>query len=383
MSASDYKSFPRSEYELRWNRARELMEKEHLDALFITEPLNYYYFSGASPSFSYARWTVITLPKKGQTILMAHEFVEESTKRETWIENVRIYKNLVETPVSLIKQVFEELKLTDGKVGAELGYEQRLGLAYNDFLHLKQALPKTNFIDASHVFWKLRMIKSKAEAALLRKACEITSEAYEKCFQSIEEGMTEKEVEKIFLDAMTNRGGTRPWCFINSGPSNYSVISGSPTNQKLKKGNTIWIDGGCNYRGYWSDFCRIASIGPASEKQKKMHETTLRLTETCVDMIRPNVKVSEIAEACDKELKKKGLECTFKAGRIGHGIGLMLTEPPHMASYDRTILEPGMTITIEPGFVTDYGVFQMEQDILVTANDHEVLSKASTELHKI
>jgi len=383
MSASDYKSFPRSEYELRWNRARELMEKEHLDALFITEPLNYYYFSGASPSFSYARWTIITLPKKGQPILMAHEFVEESTKRETWIENVRIYKNLVETPVSLIKQVFEELKLTDGKVGAELGYEQRLGLAYNDFLHLKQALPKTNFIDASHVFWKLRMIKSKAEAALLRKTCEITSEAYEECFQSIEEGMTEKEVEKIFLDAMTNRGGTRPWCFINSGPSNYSVISGSPTNQKLKKGNTIWIDGGCNYRGYWSDFCRIASIGPASEKQKQMHETTLRLTETCVDMIRPNVKVSEIAEACDKELKKKGLECTFKAGRIGHGIGLMLTEPPHMASYDRTILEPGMTITIEPGFVTDYGVFQMEQDILVTANDHEVLSKASTELHKI
>ncbi len=383
MNSSDYKSFPRSEYESRWKKARELMEKEHLDALFITEPLNYNYFGGASPSFSYARWTIIVLPRKGQPVLMAHEFVEESTRRETWIENVKIYKNLKETPVDLIKQVFEELKLTDAKIGAELGSEQRLGLAYNEFLRLKQASPKTNFVDASNVFWRMRMIKSNAEAGLLEKTCEITSQAYEECFQSIKAGMTEKEVEKIFVSAMTLRGATRPWCFINSGPSNYRVISGSPTNQKLKKGNTIWIDGGCNYGGYWSDFCRIASIGPASEKQNKMHKTTLQLTEMCVNMIKPKVEVSEIADACDKELEKNGLEMTFRAGRMGHGIGLMLTEPPHIASYDKTVLEPGMTITIEPGFVTDCGVFQLEQNILVTANGHEILSKASTELHMV
>ena len=61
----------------------------------------------------------------------------------------------------------------------------------------------------------------------------------------------------------------------------------------------------------------------------------------------------------------------------------MLTEPPHIANYDSTVLEPGMIITIEPGFVTDYGVFQAEENILVTPDGFEVLSTASTELHQI
>lgn len=383
MSMLDYKAFPRSEYESRWKKAREIMDDEQLDALLITEPLNYHYFSGAAPSFSYARCTIIVFPRKEHPVVIVHEFVEESTRREAWIEDVRLYKNLAETPLTLIKDVFEELKLTNGRIGTELGYEQRLGLTYNDFTKLKQELTKTNFVDASNLFWKLRMIKSKAEVNLQRKTCKITSEAYEECFEKMETDMTEKEVGKIFLNAMTEKGGSRPWCFINSGPYNYSVISGNPTNQKLKKGNTIWIDGGCNYGGYWSDFCRIASIGSASEKQREMHETTVKLTEMCVDMVKPGVKASDIAKACDSELKKRGLKLTFKAGRIGHGVGLMLTEPPHIASYDKTDLEPGMIITLEPGFVTDYGVFQTEQNILVTEDSHEILSTISTKLREI
>jgi len=383
MKALDYKSFPRSEYELRWKRARKLMETEGLDALFITEPLNYHYFSGASPSFSYTRVTIIVFPREGEPVIFTHEFPEESTRRETWIKDVRIYRTLTRAPLALIKDAFNELGLASGRIGAELGFEQRLGASYNDFLRLKQELPRANFVDASYIFWELRMIKSKAEAELVRKACKITSEAYEECFGSIRQGMTEREVGKIFLEGMAKRGGSSPWCFINSGPYNYKVISAGPTNHRLEKGNILWIDGGCIFGGYGSDFSRIAAIGQPSEKQRKMYETTLRLTEICVGEVKLGIKASEIAGICDFEAEKRGLDLTFRAGRIGHGIGLMLTEPPHIASYDDTVLRPGMTITIEPGFVTDYGVFQSEQNILVTKDGHEILSVASTELYVI
>lgn len=383
MNSSDYKSFPYSEYESRWKRTRKLMEREGLDALFITEPLNYHYFSGASPSFSYTRVTIIVFPRKGEPIILTHEFPEESTRRETWIKDVRVYRILTKAPFTLIKEVFEELGLASGRIGAELGFEQRLGLSYNDFIRLKQELPRANFVDASHIFWGLRMKKSKAEAELIRKACKITSEAYKECFESIRQGMTEREVGKIFLEGMTKRGGSRPWCFVNSGPYNYKVISADPTNHKLKKGNIIWIDGGCAFGGYGSDFSRIAAIGQPSEMQRKMYETTLKLTEISVEEVKPGIKASEIANICDFEAEKRGLELTFRAGRIGHGIGLMLTEPPHIASYDDTVLEQGMTITIEPGFVTSYGVFQAEQNILVVEDGNEILSIANTELHVI
>lgn len=195
--------------------------------------------------------------------------------------------------------------------------------------------------------------------------------------------MTEKEIGDIFTSTITKRGGTHPWCFINSGPYNYDVISGAPTNHQVHKGNILWIDGGCTYRGYNSDFCRIAVMGKPSEKQTTMHSTTLQLTELCIEAIRPGVKASDIARLCTVELERRGLDLTFRAGRLGHGIGLMLTEPPHIANYDSTVLEPGMIITIEPGFVTDYGVFQAEENVLVTSDGFEILSTANTELVNI
>ena len=380
---SNYQVFPYSEYVQRWRRVQKLLRRHDLDALLITEPLNYHYFSGSTPSFSYARCTVMVIPQERKPVIIAHEFVEESTRRETWVKDIRFYENLVEDHIREITSVFQDLALVDGRIGAELGFEQRLGLSYNDFQALKRKLPHITFTDASSLLWELRMVKSSAEIQCAREACQITSEAFQRCFESITIGMTEKEIGDLFTSTITELGGSHPWCFINSGPYNYDVISGAPTNHQVCKGNVLWIDGGCKYHGYNSDFCRIAVMGKPSEKQKAMYSTTLQLTELCIEAIRPGVKASDIARICAVELERRGLDLTFRAGRLGHGIGLMLTEPPHIANYDSTVLEPGMIITIEPGFVTDYGVFQAEENILVTLDGYEVLSTATTELVRI
>jgi Xaa-Pro dipeptidase len=375
--------FPDAEYAQRWCRAQEVMRRADLDALLITEPFNYHYFSGATPSFSYARCNIMVIPRDRNPVIIAHEFVEASTRRETWVTDIRLYDNLIEGHVPELIRVFQDLALGDGRIGAELGYEQRLGLSYNDFQAVTHTLANVTFTDASSLLWELRMIKSTAEIQCARKACQITSEAFHVCFESIVTGMTEKEIGDIFTRTIINRGGSHPWCFINSGPYNYEVISGAPTNHQVRKGNMLWIDGGCAYRGYYSDFCRVAVMGTPSEKQKAMYATTLQLTDLCINGIRPGVKASDIAHMCAVELERQGLDLTFRAGRLGHGIGLMLTEPPHIANYDSTVLEPGMIITIEPGFVTDYGVFQAEENVLVTTDGFEILSTAPTELTRI
>jgi Xaa-Pro aminopeptidase len=323
------------------------------------------------------------LPREQKPVIIAHEFVEESTRRETWVQDVRLYHHLIEGHLPLIQSVFDDLALVDGRIGAELGFEQRLGLSYTDFQTIRQELPNVTFMDASHLFWKLRMVKSLAEIQLVRKACQITSKAFQVCFESIATGMTEREIGDIYRGSITKLGGTHPWCFISSGPYNYDVISGAPTSRQLHKGNILWIDGGCKYLGYNSDFCRIAAIGKPSVKQQTMYSTTLQLTDLCIMAVKPGVKASDIANICALELKRQGLELTFRAGRLGHGIGLMLTEPPHIAEYDSTVLEPGMIITIEPGFVTDYGVFQAEENVLVTPDGFEILSTANTALLRI
>lgn len=383
LEVAGYKRFPKEEYEARWKKARKLMEKSGLDALLVCDGPNYTYLSGGTRDFSYTRPTIFILPRENPPTVIIHEFFKDAQKREVWVEDVRVYTTLLGAPIDEIKKAFEELGLTKSKVGAELGFEQRLGVSYNDFEALKKELPNVKFADASKILWYLRMVKSKAEIERMRKACEITSRAYDVLAESIREGMTEAEVAKILYKTVLEEGGASPWALTNSGPYNYDVISAGPVNKALRKGNLFWIDSGCAYKEYNSDFSRIYAIGQPSEKQKRMHETVCRITRSCIEAVRPGVKVSDIARLCDREFQKARLEITFRAGRIGHGVGMMVTEPPHIAKYDDTVLEPGMVITIEPGVVTDYGCFHVEENVLVTEKGYEILSRATTELRVV
>lgn len=113
--------------------------------------------------------------------------------------------------------------MSGGRIGAELGREQRLGLSFNDFIELTRVLPGAEFLDAADVLWGLRMVKSEAEIACMRRAGEITSLAFKKCFSRVRAGMTDKEAAKILFDTAVTAGGSQVWVLSNSGPYNYAV----------------------------------------------------------------------------------------------------------------------------------------------------------------
>jgi Xaa-Pro aminopeptidase len=71
------------------------------------------------------------------------------------------------------------------------------------------------------------------------------------------------------------------------------------------------------------------------------------------------------------------------AARVGHGLGLLVNELPSLNETDQTVLEAGMVVTIEPGVATSFGTFHIEQNVLVTIDGHQVLSKKGWELSQI
>lgn len=375
------KCFSKKEYENRWKRAGEIMASADVDALLVTWKYNYGYLSGHMLEWDdYTRAFIFVLSQKHSPITIVHSYYEAEAERASWAKDLRVFSDLLKGPLELIKNIIQELELSDGRIGLELGYEQRLGVPYSLIAKLKKYLPKANFVDASEILWMLRTVKSRAEIKLIRSACEITSKAFETCFNTISEGMNEREVTKILFSSMIEEGADKPhYILISSGPYNYQAPGGGSRDFTLKRGNIVWIDTGCIYKNYNSDFARRAVIGKPSDKQRRMHEIASKTTRTCINEIKPGIRVSEIAKTCYIMLKKRGLP-TPTAGRIGHGLGLALTEPPHVALYDNTILKPGMVITIEPSIVTDYGCFTLENDIVVTEDSCEILSVASDEL---
>ncbi len=380
MGVPEYMRFPVEEYKKRYDKARELVEKKNLKGLLITEGGNYTYFSGGTRDFSFSRPHAMLLPRKGDPVAIIQHFPSWNRKREIWFDDIRVYDTMLGLPLEMVVEAMKELGMDEGRVGAELGYEQRLGISPSDFAKLKGLLPKVDFVDAADIFWGIRMIKSPEEIARHRRACQITVQAYNALFPSLYEGMSEREIVDRFLKLQVNIGGYAPWAFINSGPENYSAIGGGPTNRRIEKGNQVWLDGGCTYRDYASDFCCAGTVGLPSDKQQKMQRMVAEITRTGVAAVRPGIRACDLDAFNSSEWEKRGYDYSkinWAGGRIGHGLGwgVSLTEPPHIASYDATEIRPGMVFTIEPAINTGYDCMHTETGFVVTHDGCEVLNE--------
>lgn len=378
-------TFTEQEFKKRYARAHELMDEKNLDALLVTEKSNYSYFT-PHRSIGWVTKTrplILILPRDSVPVLVVHEWEIGNAKANCpWITDIRTWIDLPFS-ISPLIEAFQDLNLTSSRIGMELGNEQRLSIPISDFERLRKEMPKAQFLDGADIFWMLRWKKSEPEIENIRKACIFMSNAIDKTYEEVKVGMSEREVARILYMHMMEEGADMPGVVaICGGPESYEQESHTPADNIIRSGNVLFIDGGCIYNNYWSDMSRMAVLGQPSEKQTKMHKLFCEATERHIEMVRPGVKASDIAKTCVKYIKESGLS-SWGVGRMGHGIGLDFTEPPSIMLSDDTPLEEGMVITIEPGTITPYGIFCLEEVLVVTEDGCEILSTANKELKVI
>lgn len=375
--------FPIEEYESRVEKARDLMARDGLDFLLITGDRNYVYFTGhrpITPDGTVARPNYFILPREGAPHLMVHIFIEGDASSTTWIESISTYSSLLEAPIQELSEIVRGYKMKDKKIGAELGQEQRIGMPVRDFLLLKQELEEVEFIDAAPILWEMRMIKSHRELEWIRRAMSITTRGYVEGFPLVKEGMTEREIACLLTAKMVEHGAEHFWIMVTSGSGSYQRISGRPTNRRVRRGDMVWVDMGAMVNDYWTDFSRAGVIGGPTAEQKRYQQIVVETTAEGVEVVKAGVPGAHIVDACEEGMRKRGVDISFSAGRLGHGIGLLFTEPPSIARWDPVILAENMVISVEPGLVRPDGVYHAEENILVTKDGCEVLSQAPREL---
>jgi Xaa-Pro aminopeptidase len=225
-------------------------------------------------------------------------------------------------------------------------------------------------------------VKSPLEIAAIEQACGITGDAYRQCYRTIEAGMTEFEIHKRMTDAMTLAGGATPWAIITSGEGNYDLVSKAPSSRKVMTGDMVWIDAGCTIDGYYSDYGRAAVVGGPSRSQAEAQALAHEITLETAANIRPGLAIRDLVRTCNTRLHSALRDARLPvtsiisdlADRIGHGLGMLITEPPSLTEEEEMILVPGMVITIEPGFATPYGTFHVEDNVVVTETGSRILS---------
>lgn len=368
----------KSEYLERIKKLAVLMRDSGLEGILLTAESNIDYFSGFR---HHAPWTLFARPffqvisADGQSAQLAHTFLEPEMRRTSAVSDVRTFAHSGDAPVDQLRSIMAELGIKKGKLGMELGYEQRLGINILDFRRLEAELNDLQIMDASTLLWSLRMIKSPAEIEMMRKSAAVTAAAFKAGFAAAKPGMSEIEVCRKAADTMILEGAERPgFILVTSGIENYHVLSGKPTERKLVAGDMLWIDMGAVVNGYWSDFCRAAYFGKSNSILEDSQKMILDVNRAMIDATRPGQPVSKVAEAAAGAFRRLRINVDLGKGRVGHGMGLMSTEPPHVALYEETVCEEGLAFTIEPRITNQNGVFNCEELLVVTKTGVEVLT---------
>lgn len=152
------------------------------------------------------------------------------------------------------------------------------------------------------------------------EANRIAAAAFESCFTSIHEGMTEREVARKLVASMAEHGADLPgFIIVISGTGNYDRISARPTDRIIRKGDLVWIDAGTTYKGYWTDWCRAGVVGKPSEEQRRLqaiiHETTMLGVQTVAPGVRWGIFGGPAKSLC----WPTACPWSFDCGRAGHG----------------------------------------------------------------
>jgi Xaa-Pro aminopeptidase len=337
--------------------------------------MNYLYFTGHRSQqnpIDKIRPYVFLLPRDGDPVCFVMPFEEGHIQLTTWVDEVQTYQLFKHNEV--IAATMADRGLSRGRIGCELGREQFLGVNYDDFTELTGMLPDAEFVDASPIFLRLRVIKSPAEVERIRTSSVITARALDQTFGMVKPGMTNLEVAQLVRRFIVEGGGERAtFLAVASGHDFTKGKITVPTPRRLEVGDTLTVDTGTELRGYASDVCRTAVIGQATQQQKDMYRFVAELNRTCYEVFQPGALCEDVALTCLREIERVGRK-TQSVGRIGHGVGCETTEFPSLAVGEKVAMEPGMVFACNPNFVTEFGFFNMEENLVVTESGYEYLS---------
>ena len=236
-----------------------------------------------------------------------------------------------------------------------------------------------------HVVEQARMVKDAWELATLRDSAARLTPVTAALVAAIRPGMAERQVAGL-LEGLMREAGYDRLAFetiVASGP-NAALPHHRAGDRTLAHGDLVVLDFGGVLDGYCCDLTRTVSIGPPSAEARRVYNAVRDAQQAAIDAVRPGIEASAVDAAARGVLQARGLGEAFGHG-TGHGLGLDVHEDPRVSrprpETPPVTLVPGMVFTIEPGaYLAGWGGVRIEDDVLVTEEDCEVLTSAPREL---
>jgi Xaa-Pro aminopeptidase len=356
------------EFRERRSRVAAGLSDRKLDALLVSQGANLRYLSG----FTGSNGLLLLLP--GEAILFTDPRYSIQAAQETTAA-VRVCRG------PLMADLIAALQRRRIR---RLGFE-RARLSCEAFEALESKLPgKASLEPVSGWIERHRMIKSGRELQAIRAAVALNSQAFEQAVRRIRAGSTERDLAAELEYRMRRLGADKPaFETIVAVGERSALPHAQPTAAAVRTGGLLLVDMGAVRDGYCSDMTRMLFLGRPPAKVRRLYAAVLEAQLAALDAVRPGVTAAHVDRQSRRVLREHGLDRAF-VHSTGHGLGLEIHEPPRLGKADKTRLETGMAITIEPGvYLEGFGGIRIEDTVAVTPGGCEILTPTPKELRTI
>ena len=372
------RGFAETEYEDRTRSTQSAMLVSKLDAILLTTEPEIRYFTGFHTQFfeSPTRPWFVIVPLSSKPIAVIPG-LGLAGMQATWIDDVRTWQSPCpeDDGISLLADTLNALPARFGQLGLALGQESILRMPVRNSQILAERIA-LSFVDCAQLLLRQRFVKSSAEVEKIRTVCQLTSAEFEALPQHTAMGETERQIgRRMRMNLLARGADSTPFLVAGSGPGGYDNIIMGPTDRRLGEGDVLIIDTGTTFDGYFCDFDRNFAFGHITDDTRKAHATVYRATDAGFSAAHPGATMADVWRAMWKVLESGGA-LGNSIGRMGHGLGMQLTEWPSVKEDDLTVLTPGAVITLEPGmeFAPDRQLVH-EENIVITEDGAEYLTR--------
>jgi Xaa-Pro aminopeptidase len=369
--------FPAAEYQRRIRALQVEMGLAGLDALLLTTPADVFYTTGFLTRFweSPARPWFVVVPALGDPVAVIPS-IGADLMRRCWVSDIRTWNapDPQDDGVSLLADCLCGLVAASGRIGIPMGLESHLRMPIADFLRLQDSIAPRKIVDGTAAVYRVREIKSEAEIAKIRATCAVADAAFDRVPEFARQGVPLSEVFRSFQIALLQEGAD--WVSYTAGGAGqggYGDVISPADARHLQTGDVLMLDTGAVRDGYFCDFDRNFAIGRASDPVRRAQEALYLATEVALETLRPGMLACDLHRILTESITRQG--AVAGGGRLGHGLGLTLTEWPSLTPLDRTELREGMVLTLEPGVEIAPGrILVHEENIVLRAKGPELLS---------
>ena len=224
--------------------------------------------------------------------------------------------------------------------------------------------PLHDYQRLARLLHQLRVVKSEPELKLIREACSITKDGFERVARFVTPGVSETEVEAEFAHEFIRRGGNFAYTPIIASGINACALHYIQNDGPCRKGELLLLDVAASYANYNSDLTRTIPVsGRFSRRQRQVYDAVLRIFRECAALLKPGLLPREWREAADElttrelldlqlikksDVKKQGPNKTALRKYFMHGVGHPIGLDVHDVGIMSEPMQPGWVMTCEP-----------------------------------